>query len=151
MCLGKPGVDTTQMTVRESLAEGGQGNPAQHFQPSPSPPPSLPPHLRLSLPPPCPSSPPPPAFFLPFDCHVRPQVPARLSAMKNIIQPVRLSNGFEGGRSGGWGCVWGEALCQTGAAWKQRNPLLHISAAAACWQSAAKSPHMRSTVSSPKS
>lgn len=38
----------------------------------------------------------------------------------------------------------GIGLCQTGGAWKLQNPLLHIF----CWQSAAKSPHVRSTVSS---
>lgn len=87
MCLGKPRVDTAQMTVRESLAEGGRGTPLNTSSPLP------PSHPRFL----------PPAPFLPFDCLVRPEVPARLSAIikkkkkkereKNIIQPGRLSNG----------------------------------------------------------
>ncbi len=39
MCLGKPRVDTAQMTARESLAEGSRGTPFNTS--SPFPPPSL--------------------------------------------------------------------------------------------------------------
>lgn len=110
------------------LGRGRPGNPAQHFQPSPS----LPPFFL-------------PLFFLPFNCHIRHQVPARLSAMKNIIQPVSLSDGWRLGErrvgAGGW-------LMSDWCGMETAEP---TSPHFCChWQSAAKSPHVRSTVSSPK-
>lgn len=97
------------------LGRGKPGNPVQHLQPSPSLPLFY--SLSLRLPP----------FSLSSALSIfvsRAKVAASLSAIKNIIQPGRLSNGETG-------------LCQTGGAWKTAEPTSpHF---CYCWQSAAKS------------
>lgn len=122
MRLGKPRVDTAQMTVRESLADAGGGT--RSTPPALTLPPSLLCSLSLSFPSrlPC-----------PFTQSVFVSCPraaaASLSAIKNIIQPGRHSNGETG-------------LCQTGGAWKTAEPTSpHFCCCCrCCWQSAAKSP-----------
>lgn len=91
-------VDTGQMTERESLAKGSRGTPSNTSSPVSLPFPSL-----LSFP-----------FCLscPLTLSIlvsSTQLSASLSAIKNIIQPGRHSNGETGS-------------CQTAGAWKTAEP-----------------------------
>lgn len=103
MCLGKPRVDTAQMTVRESLAEGSRGTPFNTSSPRP-------PSLSLS----------PVRLSCPFSQSVfvsNAQVAASLSAIKTLYNQG--------------GTVMGkEAYVRLVEHGKQQNPLLRISAAA---------------------
>lgn len=110
MCLGKPRVDTAQMTVRESLAEGSRGTPLNTSSPLP-PSPASSPSLSFSLPTPFPLS---SALSL-FVSSA--EVPASLSAIKTLYNQG--------------GSVMGkQAYVRLVEHGKQQNPLLHISAAA---------------------
>lgn len=100
MCLGKPRVDTAQMTARESLAEESRGTPFNTSSPFSLPP--LPP-LSVSL------SFPSRLSFQSVHLCLELRSPSQPVCHKNIIQPGRHCNGETG-------------LCQTGGAWKTAEP-----------------------------